>query len=214
MIDVRRNGAMGNLEMSTGDMRDVIRLLTAVERTPEQDDVLGDARERCAQIDARLADQGITLDVPVARALEELLDGSPSADMEPGYRYAFQALVAVQFSDTYDLGHWRRPSWFHTVDDEMTSHGVPVGLAPAALLFSGPPISLPHPGDALPAMGTFPASRAAELVRAYEAVLDRLDPEVRETAEVLLEPMRVEAAEWERTKRAGRTEDTVFFWMH
>ncbi|MFE5679411.1 hypothetical protein ACFQ7B_34240 [Streptomyces erythrochromogenes] len=205
---------MGNLEMSTGDMRDVIRLLTAVERTPEQERVLAVARERCAQIDARLQDQGITLDVPVARALEELLDGSPSADMEPGYRYAFQALVAVQFSDTYDLGYWRRLSWFHTVDDEMTGHGVPADLAPAALLFAGPPIRLPHPGDALPAMGTFPASRAAELVQAYEAVLDRLDPEVRETAEVLLEPMRVEAREWERTKQAGRTEDTVFFWMH
>ncbi|WP_405425295.1 hypothetical protein [Streptomyces erythrochromogenes] len=205
---------MGNLEMSTGDMRDVIRLLTAVERTPEQERVLAVARDRCAQIDARFEADDITLDVPVAQALEELLDGSPTADMEPGYRYAFQALVAVQFSDTYDLGHWRRPSWFHTVDEEMTGHGVPADLAPAALLFAGPPIRLPHPGDALPAMGTFPASRAAELVEAYEAVLDRLDPEVRETAEVLLEPMRVEAREWERTKQAGRTEDTVFFWMH
>ncbi|MFJ9549024.1 DUF7691 family protein [Streptomyces erythrochromogenes] len=205
---------MGNLEMSTGDMRGVIRLLTAVERTPEQERVLAVARDRCAQIDARFEADGITLDVPVAQALEELLDGSPTADMEPGYRYAFQALVAVQFSDTYDLGHWRRPSWFHTVDEEMTGHGVPADLAPAALLFAGPPIRLPHPGDALPAMGTFPASRAAELVEAYEAVLDRLDPEVRETAEVLLEPMRVEAGEWERTKQAGRTEDTVFFWMH
>ncbi|MGW2275336.1 DUF7691 family protein [Streptomyces yangpuensis] len=205
---------MGNLEMSTGNMRDVIRLLTAVERTPEQERVLAVARDRCAQIDARFEADDITLDVPVAQALEELLDGSPTADMEPGYRYAFQALVAVQFSDTYDLGYWRRLSWFHTVDEEMTGHGVPADLAPAALLFAGPPIRLPHPGDALPAMGTFPASRAAELVEAYEAVLDRLDPEVRETAEVLLEPMRVEAGEWERTKQAGRTEDTVFFWMH
>ncbi|MFJ3979246.1 hypothetical protein [Streptomyces sp. NPDC090021] len=205
---------MGNLEMSTGDMRDVIRLLTAVERTTEQDRVLAIARERCARTDARFEDHGITLDVPVVQALEELLAGSPTADMEPGYRYAFQALVAVNFSDTYDLGHWRRPSWFHTVDEEMTDHGVPADLAPAALLFAGPPIRLPHPGDALPSMGTFPASRAAELVRAYEAVLDRLDPEVRETAEVLLQPMRFEAEEWERTKRAGRTEDTIFFWLH
>ncbi|MFC9814309.1 hypothetical protein ACFVJM_19810 [Streptomyces virginiae] len=205
---------MGNLEMSTGDMRVVIRLLTAVERTPEQERVLAVARERCARTDARLADHGITLGVPVARALEELLADGPSTDMEPGYRYAFQALVAVNFSDTYDLGHWRRPSWFHTVDEEMTRHGVPADLAPAALLFAGPPIRLPHPGDALPCMSTFPASRAAELVRAYKAVLGRLDPEVRETAQVLLEPMRVEAAEWERTKRAGRTEDTVFFWLH
>ncbi|MFF9981934.1 DUF7691 family protein [Streptomyces erythrochromogenes] len=204
---------MGNLEMSTGDMRDVIRLLTAVERTPEQERVLAVARDRCAQVDARFEADDITLDVPVAQALEELLEGSPTADMEPGYRYAFQALVAVQFSDTYDLGYWRRLSWFHTVDEEMTGHGVPADLAPAALLFAGPPIRLPHPGDALPAMGTFPASRAAELVEAYEAVLDRLDPEVRETAQVLLEPMRVEAGEWERTKQAGRTEDTVFFWM-
>ncbi|MFJ9943546.1 DUF7691 family protein [Streptomyces erythrochromogenes] len=204
---------MGNLEMSTGDMRDVIRLLTAVERTPEQERVLAVARDRCAQIDARFEADDITLDVPVAQALEELLDGSPTADMEPGYRYAFQALVAVQFSDTYDLGYWRRLSWFHTVDEEMTGHGVPADLAPAALLFAGPPIRLPHPGDALPAMGTFPASRAAELVEAYEAVLDRLDPEVRETAQVLLEPMRIEAREWERTKQAGRTEDTIFFWM-
>ncbi|WP_405435539.1 hypothetical protein OG373_02730 [Streptomyces avidinii] len=205
---------MGNLEMSTGDMRDVIRLLTAVERTPEQDRILGTAREQCARIDARFEDHGMTLGVPVAQALEELLAGSPSADMEPGYRYAFQALVAVNFSDTYDLGYWRRPSWFHTVDEEMTHHGVPADLAPAALLFAGPPIRLPHPGDALPCMGTFPASRAAELVRAYEEVLDRLDPEVRETAGVLLEPMRVEADEWERTKKAGRTEDTIFFWLH
>lgn len=205
---------MGNLEMSTGDMRDVIRLLTAVERTPDQERVLGLARERCAQTDARFEDAGITLDVPVAQALEELLDGSPSADMEPAYAHAFQSLVAVKFSDTYDLGYWRRPSWFYTVDEEMTGHGVPADLAPAALLFDGPPVRLPHPGDALPAMGTFPASRTAELVAAYEAVLDRLDPEVRDTAEVLLEPMRVEAEEWEVTKKAGRTQDTVFFWMH
>ncbi|MFK0256148.1 hypothetical protein [Streptomyces sp. NPDC090445] len=205
---------MGNLEMSTGDMRAVIRLLTAVERTPEQDRVLGIARERCAQVDARLEDARITLGVPVAQALEELLEGNPSADLEPGYTYAFQALVAVNFSDTYDLGYWRRPSWFHTVDEEMTRNGVPADLAPAALLFGGPPILLPHPGDAVPWIGTFPASRAAELVEAYEAVLDRLDPDVRETAEMLLEPMRVEAHEWEATKKAGRTEDTVFFWLH
>ncbi|OEJ30674.1 DUF7691 family protein [Streptomyces subrutilus] len=205
---------MGNLEMSTGDMRAVIRLLTAVERTPEQERRLGLARERCAQADARLEEQGITLDVPVVRALEELLEGSPGADMQPGYTYAFQALVAGHFSDTYDLGYWRRPSWFHTVDEEMTRHGVPADLAPAAILFDGPPIRLPHPGDAVPCMGTFPASRAAEVVAAYEAVLDRLDPEVRETAEVLLGAMRVEAEEWESTKRAGRTEDTIFFWLH
>ncbi|MEU9143385.1 hypothetical protein [Streptomyces sp. NPDC048349] len=205
---------MGNLEMSTGDMREVIRLLTAVERTPEQERRLAIARERCAQKDARLADEGIEWGVPVAQALEELLEGSPGADMEPGYTHAFQALVAVHFSDTYDLGYWRRPSWFHTVDEEMTRHGVPADLAPAALLFGGPPIRLPHPGDAVPWMGTFPASRAAEVVAAYEAVLDRLDPEVRETAQVLLEPMRVEAEEWEETKEAGRTQDTVFFWLH
>ncbi|MGR4879603.1 hypothetical protein ACIPUC_09260 [Streptomyces sp. LARHCF249] len=205
---------MGNLEMSTGDMRAVIRLLTAVERTPDQERRIGIARERCTQQDARLADEGITLGVPVAQALEELLDGSPSADMEPGYTYAFQALVAVNFSDTYDLGYWRRPSWFHTVDEEMTRNGVPADLAPAALLFGGPPLRLPHPGDAVPWMGTFPASRAAEVVEAYEAVLDKLDPEVRETAQVLLEPLRVEAEEWESTKKAGRTEDTVFFWLH
>lgn len=204
---------MGNLEMSTGDMRAVIRLLTAVERTPEQERVLGFAREQCARTDARFEDQGIKLDVPVAQALEELLEGSPSADMDPAYTYAFQSLVAVNFSDTYDLGYWRRPSWFYTVDEEMTRHGVPADLAPAAILFGGPPVRLPHPGDAVPWMGTFPASRAAEVVEAYEAVLDRLDPEVRETAEVLLEPMRVEAEEWEATKKAGRTQDTVFFWL-
>ncbi|CAL9335647.1 hypothetical protein SUDANB120_00161 [Streptomyces sp. enrichment culture] len=205
---------MGNLEMSTGDMRNVIRLLTAVERTPEQDRVLGAARERCARADARFEDEGIPLDVPVAQALEELLEGAPSTDSGPGYTYAFQALVAVQFSDTYDLGHWNRPSWFHTVDDEMTRHGVPGDLAPASLLFGGPPLRLPHPGDAVPCMGTFPASRAAEVVEAYEAVLDRLDPEVRETAEVLLGPMRDEAVEWEAAKAAGRTQDTIFFWLH
>ncbi|MEV6950443.1 hypothetical protein [Streptomyces sp. NPDC051183] len=201
------------LEMSTGDMRAVIRLLTAVERTPDQERRLGLTRERCAQVDARFRDQGIELDVPVTQALEELLEGAPTADMEPAYTYAFQALVAGHFSDTYHLGHWRRPSWFHTVDAEMTRHGVPADLAPAALLFGGPPVRLPHPGDATPWMGTFPASRAAELVAAYEAVLDRLDDEVRETAEVFLEPMRVEAAEWEATKKAGRTQDTVFFWL-
>lgn len=205
---------MGNLEMSTGDMRAVIRLLTAVERTPEQERVLGIARERCAGIDARFEDEGITLGVPVTQALEELLEGSPSGDLEPGCTYAFQSLVAVTFSDTYDLGYWRRPSWFHTVDEEMTRNGVAADLAPAALLFGGPPLRLPHPGDAVPWMGTFPACRAAEVVEAYEAVLDRLDPEVRETAEVLLEPMRAEADEWEATKKAGRTEETVFFWLH
>ncbi|MFJ7169698.1 hypothetical protein ACIQUV_29895 [Streptomyces globosus] len=205
---------MGHLEMSTGDMRDVIRLLTAVERTPEQDRVLGSARERCARADARFEAEGVRLDVPVAQALEELLEGAPSADEGPGYTYAFQALVAVLFSDTCDLGHWNRPSWFHTVDDEMTRLGVPEDLAPASLLFGGPPLRLPHPGDALPCIGTFPASRAAEVVEAYEAVLDRLEPEVRETAEVLLGPMRDEAVEWEAAKGAGRRADTVFFWLH
>ncbi|MFE5625705.1 hypothetical protein ACFQ8S_27010 [Streptomyces virginiae] len=58
---------MGNLEMSTGDMRVVIRLLTAVERTPEQERVLAAARERCARTDARLADHGVTPGVTVAR---------------------------------------------------------------------------------------------------------------------------------------------------
>ncbi|WP_246042566.1 DUF7691 family protein [Streptomyces globosus] len=205
---------MGNLEMSTGDMRDVIRLLTAVERTPEQDRVLAAAREQCTRADARFENEGVRLDVPVAQALEDLLEGAPSADEGPGYMYAFQALVAVQFSDTCDLGHWNRPSWFHTVDDEMTRLGVPGDLAPASLLFGGPPLRLPHPGDAVPRMGTFPASRAAEVVEAYEAVLDRLDPDVRETAEVLLGPMRDEAREWEAAKAAGRTEDTLFFWLH
>ncbi|MFJ4776870.1 hypothetical protein [Streptomyces sp. NPDC088762] len=201
------------LEMSTGDMRRVVRLLTAVERTPEQERLVGIARERCAAVDARYADMGYEPDVPVVQALEELLEGTFTAQTGPGYSHALQALVAVQFSDTYDLGWWRRPSWFHTVDEEMTRHGVPADLAPAALLFAGPPVRIPHPGDATPWMSTFPASRAAEVVEAYEAVLDRLDPEVRETAELLLEPMRVEAEEWPLTVKAGRTEDTVFFWL-
>ncbi|MEF2528885.1 DUF7691 family protein [Streptomyces sp. CS62] len=125
---------MGHLEMSTGDMRDVIRLLTAVERTPEQDRVLGSARERCARADARFEAEGVRLDVPVAQALEELLEGAPSADEGPGYTYAFQALVAVLFSDTCDLGHWNPavlvPHRGRRDDPPRGPRGPGAGLAP------------------------------------------------------------------------------------
>nr|WP_189941398.1 hypothetical protein [Streptomyces aurantiogriseus] len=199
--------------MSTGDMRSVIRLLTSVQRTQGQERMLGIVRERCEKTDARLREQGIVLDVPVSRALEELMEGTPSANLCPSYTYAFHEVVAPHFSDTTDLGVWSRPSWFYTLDGELARHGVPSDLRPASFIFSGPPLRLPHPGDAMPQIGVLPAQRAGALAEAYEAVLDRLAPEFTETAGRLAELMRFEAEEWETTQRLGRTDDTIFFWF-
>ncbi|WP_420876583.1 DUF7691 family protein, partial [Streptomyces griseoruber] len=70
--------------MSTGDMRGVIRLLTAVERTQEQERMLALVRERCEKADARLREERIDLRVSVVRALEELVEGGPpSAELCP-----------------------------------------------------------------------------------------------------------------------------------
>ncbi|MGW2888263.1 DUF7691 family protein [Streptomyces griseoruber] len=202
------------LEMSTGDMRGVIRLLTAVERTQEQERMLALVRERCEKADARLREERIDLRVSVVRALEELVEGGPpSAELCPAYTYAFREAVAPHFSDTSDLGVWPRPSWFFALDSELARHGVPREVLPATFLFSGPPLRLPHPGDAVPQIGVLPAQRAALLAEAYERVLNRLDREFTETAGRFAELMRFEAEEWETARRLGRRDDTIFFWF-
>lgn len=204
---------MGHLVMSTGSMREAMRLLTAVERTPEQERTLVTVREKCRTVDGRLHAGGIDLDVSVAQALEELLDGTVSATEGPAYHYALHALISSHFSDTYDLGDWRRQSWFWTVDEELARVGVPARLAISRILMSGPPVRLPHAGDTIPWMGTFPTELAAEFVAAHEAVLDRVDPEVRETVEIFLKAVRFEAEEWAATREDRRDrQDTMFFW--
>nr|WP_255344843.1 hypothetical protein [Streptomyces avermitilis] len=147
--------------MSTGDMRDVMRLLTAVERTPEQERALGIVREGCAKTDARFREQGIGLDVSVEQALHELIEGVPGGARGAAYTYAFHEVVAAHFSDPTDLGVWSRPSWFFALDDELARHGIPADLLPGSFLFSGPPLRLPHPGDAFPQIGVLPTPRAA-----------------------------------------------------
>ncbi|KOG36106.1 hypothetical protein AQJ84_33025 [Streptomyces resistomycificus] len=201
------------LEMSTGDMRDVMRLLTAVERTEKQERALGVVRERCARTDARFGEQGIDLDVTVSRALDELVEGAPSVEVSPAYTYAFHEVVAAHFSDTTDLGSWRRPSWFFRMDDELARHGVPSELRPVAFLFGGPPLRLPQTGDAFPSIGTLPAQRAAALADAYESVVHHLDPEYQDAARKFAELMRFEAEEWESARKLGQTLDTIFFWF-
>lgn len=201
------------LEMSTGDMRDVMRLLTAVERTEKQERILGVVRDRCTKADARFREQATGLDVTVCQALDELIEGAPSVEMSPAYTYAFHEVVASHFSDTTDLGVWRRPSWFYRMDDELARHGVPSDLLPGTFLFSGPPLRLPHPGDAFPSIGTLPAPRASALADAYEAVLNVLDPEFQDTARKFAELMRFEAEEWESARKLGQSLDTIFFWF-
>ncbi|MFF8671889.1 hypothetical protein [Streptomyces sp. NPDC015242] len=200
--------------MSTGDMRPVVRLLTAVERTERQERTLARIRTECERTDARFAEQGIALDVSITRALDELAEGAPSTGLCPAYSYAFYQVVAAHFSAPADLGAWRRPAWFSTLDDELARHGVPSDLLPGTFLFSGPPLRLPHPGDAVPAIGTLPARRAAALAAAYASVLDRLDPEFRDAARRFADVMRGEAREWESACRRGANPDTLLFWFH
>ncbi|QNP72561.1 hypothetical protein IAG44_26130 [Streptomyces roseirectus] len=197
------------LEMSAGDMRQVARLLTAVERTPEQELHLGRVREQCKALDVRLQSQGAGLDVPVIRALEELIEGAPSRNMCPAYAHAFHEVVASCFSDVTDLGSWRRMSWFQTVSNDLARHGVPAPLLPETFLFSGPPLPLPHPGDVHPQIGTLSIHRAAEAATAYTAVLDRVHPDCQDTVRRFTEAFRFEVDEW----RANSTADTLFFWF-
>ncbi|MEU2584771.1 hypothetical protein ABZ612_17800 [Streptomyces avermitilis] len=199
--------------MSTGDMREVMRLLTAVERTPKQERALGIVREGCAKTDARFREQGINLDVSVEQALHELIEGVPRGARGAAYTYAFHEVVAAHFSDPTDLGVWSRPSWFFALDDELARHGIPADLLPGSFLFSGPPLRLPHPGDAFPQIGVLPTPRAAALAAAYEAVADRLGPDYRVTARKFAELMRFEAEEWESAQQLGQTLDTIFFWF-
>lgn len=201
------------LDMSTGDMRQVIRLLTSLERTAEQEERLGRVREECARRDAELRARGINPQVSVAQALEELVEGEAGAVGCPSYLHAFQLTVAAHFSGAIDLGVWRRPDWFHTIGHELALHGVPSDLLPAAVLFSGPPLRLPHPGAAFPQIGVFPAQRAAELADAYERALPMLGPGHHETAAQFAGLMRHEADEWQNAQKLGRTDDTLFFWF-
>lgn len=194
-------------------MRDVIRLLTAVERSEKQEHTLTVVRDRCARADAELRAQGADLTVTVPQALEELLDGTPSATESPAYTHAFHHLVAAHFSDTTDLGVWSRPSWFFTLDEELSRHGIPPELLPGTFLFSGPPLRLPHTGDAYPQIGTLPTPLAAPLADSYERVLPLLHPDYRETTHRFAELMRFEAQEWETARKLGQRQDTIFFWI-
>ncbi|MEU8773664.1 hypothetical protein [Streptomyces sp. NPDC048606] len=208
----REDAAVVHLVMSTGGMREPMRLLTAVERTPDQERTLAVVRERCAAVDERLRDRGVHLEVPAARALEELLEGDVGAEEGAGYHYALHALISAYFSDTHDLGDLARPSWLSTVDEEMAAAGVPADLGIGEIVTSGPPVRLPSAGDGTPWMGTFPTERAAAFVAANEAVLDRVDPEVAETVGRFLKAIRFEAEQWESPGADRRTRDTLFFW--
>lgn len=104
---VKGNAGVGYcLEMSTGDMRTVVRLLTAVERTERQERTLARVRTECERTDVRFQEQGIDLDVSISQALDELIEGTPSTDLCPSYSYAFYQVVAAHFSDPTDLGDW------------------------------------------------------------------------------------------------------------
>jgi hypothetical protein len=127
--------------MSTGDMRTVVRLLTAVERTEEQERTLARIRTECQRTDARFEEQGIELEVSIGRAPDELIEGAPSNDRCPAYSYAFCQVVAARFSDPADLGARRRPSWFHTLDDELADPGHAAVLVP--LTPAGTPVARP-----------------------------------------------------------------------
>ncbi|KND39171.1 DUF7691 family protein [Streptomyces acidiscabies] len=197
------------LEMSTGDMRQVVRLLTTVERTPAQEEHLGRVRERCKALDVRLESQGVHYDVPVIRALEELIDGAPSRTVSPAYAHAFHEVVTSCFSYTTDLGSWRRMSWFQTVSNDLARNGIPPALLPEAFLFSGPPLPLPHPGDVHPRIGTLSLQRAAEAATAYTAVLDRVHPDCQDTVRRFTEAFRFELNDW----RPNSPADTLFFWF-
>ncbi|MFI8169940.1 hypothetical protein ACIGAN_26810 [Streptomyces sp. NPDC085931] len=195
-------------------MRTVVRLLTAVERTGEQERTLARIRAECERTDARFEERGIALEVSIGRALDELVEGAVSTDRCPAYSYAFYQVVAAHFSDPTDLGAWRRPSWFHTLDDELARYGVPRELLPGTFLFSGPPLRLPHPGDTVPAIGVLPARRAAALADAYASVLARLDPQFRDAARRFTDVMRWEAEEWRKARALGTAPDTLLFWFH
>ncbi|MET8979039.1 hypothetical protein ABZX85_25820 [Streptomyces sp. NPDC004539] len=197
------------LEMSTGDMRQVVRLLTAVERTPEQEEHLGRVRERCKALDIRLQSQGVDFEVPVIRALEELIDGAPSRNMCQAYTHAFHEVVTSCFSYTTDLGSWRRMSWFQTVSNDLARNGIPAALLPETFLFSGPPLPLPDTGDIHPRIGTLSMRRAAEAATAYTAVLDRVHPDCQDTVRRFTEAFRFEVDDW----RPHSTADTLFFWF-
>lgn len=197
------------LEMSAGDMRQVVRLLTAVERTPEQEEHLGKVRERCKILDVRLQSQGVDFQVPVIRALEELIDGAPSRTMCPSYTYAFHEVVTSCFSYTTDLGSWRRMSWFQTVSNDLARNGVSADLLPETFLFCGPPLPLPHTGGIHPRIGTLSLRRAAEARAAYTAVLDRVHPDCRDTVRRFTEAFRFAVDDW----RPRSTADTLFFWF-
>lgn len=203
-----------HLEMRTGDLRTVVRLLTAVEPTPEQQRMLGIVRERCEETDARFREDGRDGDLSVRQALDELLAGDFSREADPAYRHAFHALVACHFSDPTDLGWWRRLSWFSQVDDELAGLGVPSELRPSSFLFGGTPVPMPHPGDITPSTGVLPAARAAAVADAYEAVLPRLTGECAQTVGPLAKALRFEAEEWEGVQglELGQTPDTIFFW--
>ncbi|MDA5283660.1 DUF7691 family protein [Streptomyces sp. NPDC054904] len=203
---------MGHLVMSTGNMRSAMRLLTAVERTPDQERCLGHVRAECARKDERLRSRGVDLEVSVAQALEQLLDGEVDGREGPAWTYALHALIAAHFSDTHDLGDWARQSWFSTVDEELSAAGVPPHLSISEIIMSGPPVRVPFPGDTVPWMGTFPTAEAAAFVAAHEAVFDLVEPEVRETAEYFVKAMRFEAEEWEAAEEGERVNDTLFFW--
>lgn len=197
------------LEMSAGDMREVVRLLTAVERTPEQERQLDAVRERCRAVDTRLRGRGVVYDVSVVRALDELAEGAPSTTMCPSYTHAFREVVASCFADVTDFGSWRRMSWFQTVSNELSRGGVPAELLPDTFLFTGPPLRLPHPGDIRPQIGTLSIDRARTAGDAYTAALDHVHPECRDTVRRFAEAFRAEGVRQER----GRTADTLFFWF-
>lgn len=211
---------MGNcLEMRTGSMKLVVELIETGSQgshTPRQAYILETARSLCGEYDRELAAQDIAFKVSVAQALEELLAGRAADGQGPAYTYAFYQLVCSCFSDPFDLGVWRRPSVFWDLGSELAALGVPRDLRPDDFLSTAARdfVSLPHPGDYVPSIGTLETAKARALVDAYTAVLDRLSPAARETAEVLLTPLGFEAREYESMLEDGDTPaDCIVFWL-
>ncbi|MEU2135091.1 hypothetical protein [Streptomyces sp. NPDC018352] len=189
---------------SMANRGEVARFLPALDLSDDESRLLDRMRERARarqdDLDAQEVDWGLS----VQDALAELITGRADSSARyagSAYYAALQIIIDHNASDSATLASYRSPTtFFSTLDDALSAAGVQADLLPYQYIYSGPPseigFRIPSPLEGSPEIGYWPLAKAGPAIKAYRAVLDRIDADLRYDLEELIKALDSWYSEW------------------
>ncbi|MFC9755212.1 hypothetical protein [Streptomyces sp. NPDC056921] len=182
---------------SMANRGEVARFLPALDLSDDESRLLDRMRERARARQEDLDAQEVDWGLPVQDALEELIAGRADSSARyagSAYYAALQIIIDHNASDSATLASYRSPTtFFSALDDALSAAGVQADLLPYQYIYSGPPSEIgfliPSPLEGSPEIGYWPLAKAGPAIKAYRAVLDRIDADLRYDLEELIKAL-------------------------